>query len=241
MLRLFQLPRAWGIANISPPCAKLEAWLRLCKIPYDIGPLDLSAAPKGKLPYVQDDSETMGDATLLIDTLKARYQVDPDAQLTPEQRAIGVAFRRMLKEDFYWAVVYFRWRLAGNFAVMERTFVEFLPQELPMAARLQFVEGVKANLLAQLQQQGMGRHTPHEVASLGIADLQAVADFLNDKPYFFGQEPTSIDATVFAALTNVIDAPIASPLKVFAAAQPNLVAYTRRLEQQLFPELAAAR
>ena len=109
MLTLYQMPRAWGIPNLSPPCAKLETWLRIAEIPYAIGPFDVSRAPKGKLPYVEDAQGVNGDATLLLDRLKQRYGVNPDAHLTPEELAVGTAFRRMLKEDFYWAMVYFRW------------------------------------------------------------------------------------------------------------------------------------
>ncbi len=239
MLKLYQMPRAWGIPNISPPCAKLETWLRISEIPYELGPFDISRAPKGKVPFIEDNEALTGDATLLLEQLKAQYGVDPDRQLSPAEHGIGLAFRRMLKEDFYWSLVYFRWRDAQNLQVMRDTFLGILPSFLPEEVRLQIVEGAKGNLLNQLQNQGMGRHTPQEVALLGIADLAAVSDFLADKPYFFGDRPTTTDATVFAALSNVIDAPIASPLKEFALSRANLVAHTLRIEQRYFPELAA--
>ncbi len=241
MLTLFQLPRAWGIPNLSPPCAKLETWLRIAKIPYEVGLFDTEHAPKGKFPYIQDDGPLAGDATLLLDGLQARYGVDPDAQLAPAERAVGLAFRRMLKEDFYWAIVSFRWRPEANFALMRAAFDGFLPPVVPAAMRAQIIDGARANLLAQLQHQGMGRHTLDEVARLGIADLTAVADYLSDKQYFHGAQPTTTDATVYAALSNVIDAPVPSPLRDFALSRANLVAYTRRMEAQFWPELAAAR
>ncbi len=239
MLTLYQMPRAWGIPNISPPCAKLETWLRITNIPYELGPFDLSRAPKGKVPFVEDGDAVTGDATLLLDELKARYGVDPDQHLTPAERGVGLAFRRMLKEDFYWSIVYFRWRDEQNFLTMRDTFLGMLPPVLPEEVRLQIVDGAKANLLAQLQQQGMGRHSREEVAQLGIADLEAVSDFLGDKPFFFGEQATTTDATVFAALSNIIDAPIPSPIKDFALSRSNLVAHTLRIEQRYFPEILA--
>ena len=36
MITLFQFQRYWGLPNISPFCLKLETYLRLAKIPYQV-------------------------------------------------------------------------------------------------------------------------------------------------------------------------------------------------------------
>lgn len=35
-IKLFQFPRMFGIPNVSPFCCKLEAWLRIAGIPYEV-------------------------------------------------------------------------------------------------------------------------------------------------------------------------------------------------------------
>jgi hypothetical protein len=40
------------------------------------------------------------------------------------------------------------------------------------------------NLLHQLHQHGMGRHSDNEIVGIGSRDLQALSDFLGDKRYF---------------------------------------------------------
>ena len=35
-IKLFQFPRMFGIPNVSPFCCKLETWLRIAGIPYDV-------------------------------------------------------------------------------------------------------------------------------------------------------------------------------------------------------------
>lgn len=241
MLTLFQLPPSWGIPSFSPPCMKLETWLRMTGIPYEVGVFNLARAPKAKLPYLEDQGELMCDSTLVLDPLMARYKVDPDRGLGAVDRAVGLAVRRMLKEHMYWMIVYFRWREEPSFQVMRQTFLSFLPSALPEAARDQIIARTRADLLEQLRQQGMGRHSPDEVLRLASADLEAASVLLGGKPFFFGDEPTTIDATLYATVSNIIDAPIASPLRDLASRHASLVAHTRRMERRYFPELAAAR
>jgi hypothetical protein len=35
-LKLFQFPQMFAIPNLSPFCSKLETWLRIARIPYEV-------------------------------------------------------------------------------------------------------------------------------------------------------------------------------------------------------------
>jgi Glutathione S-transferase N-terminal domain len=35
-IKLFQFPRMFGIPNLSPFCCKLETWLRMAGVPYEV-------------------------------------------------------------------------------------------------------------------------------------------------------------------------------------------------------------
>ena len=35
-IKLFQFPRMFGIPNLSPFCCKLETWLRITRVPYEV-------------------------------------------------------------------------------------------------------------------------------------------------------------------------------------------------------------
>ncbi len=45
-------------------------------------------------------------------------------------------------------------------------------------------------LAKQAHAQGTGRHSKEDVEKIGRGHLQALSDFLRDKPYFFGNEAT---------------------------------------------------
>ena len=53
-VRLHKFGAAWGIADPSPFCLKVESFLREADIPYEVVPFDFkrsfAKAPKGKLP-----------------------------------------------------------------------------------------------------------------------------------------------------------------------------------------------
>jgi hypothetical protein len=92
----------------------------------------------------------------------------------------------------------------------------------------------------QLKAQGIGRHSPSEIAAIGSEGLTAVSDYLANKPFILGAAPHTLDATVFGFVHALLAAPIDSPLKDAALARANLVSYHQRMLERWWPELAVA-
>lgn len=46
---------------------------------------------------------------------------------------------------------------------------------------------------------GIGVHKPEEIEEFGHNDLMVLSDLLGDKPFFFGDAPTSVRHFLFAA------------------------------------------
>jgi len=240
-IKLFQVPTAYGLAgSASPPCMKLETWLRLAGVPYEMGdwPSMTKPAPKGKVPYIEDDGALIGDSTLIIEHLKRSRQIDPDLGLTRVERAVGLAFRRMLKENVYWLIMHIRYHDDANWEQWKKGLVSMLvPKGAPDDAVRQghmIADGIRKNVHDQMHAHGIGRHTPEEVHQIGSADLMAVSDFLGDKSFFFGDKPTGADATVYAYVAQVIDLPFDSPSTKVARGQKNLVDYCGRMRARFF-------
>jgi hypothetical protein len=70
---------------------------------------DASAAPRGQLPYIVDDSETIGDGETIIAHLISRYDLTIDAALGRRERDLSLLITRML-DDLYWVMSYSRWK-----------------------------------------------------------------------------------------------------------------------------------
>jgi glutathione S-transferase len=227
-----QFPDIWG-RNVSPFGLKLEAWLRLADIPYTVEPsMDLGRAPKGKLPYVRDEGRLIGDTTLIIDHLKASRGIDPDAGLTPRDRAEALALQRLLEEHFYFALVYSRWIDEDGWATLAPAFFGRFPFPASRLAAGHFRRRVQR----MLNLQGMGRHRPGEIYAMARDDLAALADFLGERPFLMGEQLTTVDAVAYAFLANVLYVPFETELKRITQDFPTLVTYCEAMEQGLQPE-----
>ena len=231
MIRLHQFAPAFGLPNASPFCMKLETYLRMASLPFElVNSGDVLKAPKRKLPYIDDDGTLVADTSFIIEHLKARYGDPLDAALSPQQRAVATAFQRLFEENLYWAVVQTRWADDAGWQKTRQAFFGTLPAPLrwflPTLAR--------RGLLAEMRGQGMGRHSAAEIQAIGCRDVTAVADFLADKPYMLGEQPSSLDATAHAFLANLLWAPVDSPLQRHARTRPTLEAYCQRMKARYY-------
>lgn len=231
MIKLYQFPTAWGLPNFSPFCMRLETYLRMVGLPYEsVYVSNPRKAPKGKLPYIIDGDVRMGDSGLIIEYLKDRYGDPLDEKLSLSERATSHALDRMLNEHLYWAAFYSRWVDEAGWKVTKSAFFA----QLPFPLRLFVPELVRKQLRQQLDGQGMGRHTKDEIYHLAIRDLISLRDYLADNPFMMGTMPTTIDATAYAYLANLVWGPHDSPLKDMVAGEPSLVRYCERMKQRYY-------
>ncbi|MBI3574907.1 MAG: glutathione S-transferase family protein [Gammaproteobacteria bacterium] len=231
MITLYQFPPAWGLPNASPFCMKVETYLRMCNLPYTtVNVLNPAKGPKGKLPYITDGSNIVADSGLILDYLKKTYGDALDARLGTVERAQALAWQRLLEEHLYWCAVYDRWAVDKNWTLTKPAFFGSLPPGVrDLVAVL-----ARRNQLKALHGHGVGRHTSGEIYALGCADLTALSDFLADKPFFLGAEPTALDATAYAFLANLLWVPIDSPLTRHARSFANFIAYVKRMKQRYY-------
>ena len=233
MIKLYQYNPTFGLPNASPFCLKLETYLRMAALPYEAQAFsmrDFGKAPKGKLPYIDDNGKIVADSTLVIDYLKATYGDQLDTWLSAEQRAIALAFQRLLEENFYWAVVHTRWVESTGWAT---TKAAFFP-DLPIPLKWFVPELGRRGLIKAMHGHGIGRHSEAEIYDIGKRDITALADYLAEKPYFMGSTACSFDATAYGFLANLMLVPIESPLKKHALQYPQLAAYCERMRARYF-------
>lgn len=233
MITLFQFYRVWALPNASPFCMKVETYLRMTKLPYENKYVNNpQKSPKKKLPHIKMDGKFYPDSELIIEELKRRFGDELDKELSAEQKALAVLIDVAFCERLYWTMVYLRWQdVAGWEHIKESMFMK-----LPAMAKLFVPNMVRKYMLKQLNQQGTGRHSLQEVLQLGIKTLDTLATTLGDKKYFLGDKPTSVDATAFAFLVNIIWTPLNDPFKQHALRQHNIVAYCNRMWDEYYPD-----
>lgn len=237
MITLYSFGPAFGLPDASPFVTKTEVLLKMAGLDYTADNITMfKKAPKGKLPYIADDGEIIGDSTLIRWHLEKKYGFDFDRGLTREQRAIAWAFEKMLEDHLYWAVVHSRWLNDANFDKGPRTFFKGVPAPVrPIVLAM-----VRRQIRRALHGQGMGRHAEDEIVGLGTRSIDATADFLADKPFMMGDEPTGVDATAFAFMAGLLCPLFESPLRDAGERHDNLKRYVARMWARYYPERAEA-
>lgn len=232
MVTLYSLPGAGGLPSASPFCAKLETWLRMADIPYETVFDPMKRGKKGKFPWVQlDDGTQLCDSSDIVDALTERFDVKLDADLTPAQRAQAHLLQRTCEEHLYFVILYHRWVDADGWKETRPKYFKGMPPVVDQIVPAMLRNGVKKSL----QGQGLGRHSRAEVMARGVADVDALAVLLGDRPWFLGDEPHGIDATLHAWLTGLTRGP-ASEVGDAVRGHENLMAYVQRGLDRWWPE-----
>jgi glutathione S-transferase len=221
----------WGLPDLSPFCFKAEVYLKLAGIPYTTEFGDSRKAPKSKLPVLIDGARVVPDSSAIIEHLERTRSKSLDAGLTPRQRAIATAVKSMLEEQMYFVVVYQRWKEDHNWAIYKPVFVELVGKlGVPGFLRGLVVGQVRKQMLAQLHGQGLGRHTPEEIVAIGTRILESISE-LCEGPFFFGEQRSTLDATVYAFVASLIAAPFPGPLQDRARNDAKLSGYCAHMKQ----------
>jgi glutathione S-transferase len=218
MLTLYSYPELSGVADNNAYGLKVFAFLKLTGLPFVHEHLfDASAAPRGQLPYIVDDGETIGDSETIIAHLIGKYRLTIDAALSPPERMTDHLVTRML-DDLYWVMSYSRWKDDRYFPAFRDTFMA--QHSRVDAAGLDKAREYNAR---RYYFQGIGRYAPDAAYARGLADLKLLADLIPANGYVHGAKPTSIDAGTYGFIANIHFFPIETPLKAFVTAHPNLV------------------
>ena len=232
MITLFTFGPAFGLPDPSPFVTKAEVLLKLSGLPYATNAKGLRRAPKGKLPYIDDDDAIVADSTLIRMHLEERHGVDFDKGLSPAEKGIAWAFEKMCEDHLYWAVVHSRWMNRSNFDKGPRGFFDIAPAPI----RPLVIGVIRRRVRRDLHGQGLGRNSSDEIERLAARGVAAIADQLGDKPFLMGPAPCGADATAFAWVLSILCPRFETPIRDAAEQRANLVAYRDRGLRQWFPE-----
>jgi glutathione S-transferase len=218
MITLYSYPELFGVADNNGYGLKVFAFMRLAGVAFRHEHIfDASAAPRGQLPYIVDDGKTIGDSETILGYLIDRYRLTIDAALDARQRDQSLLITRML-DDLYWVMSYSRWKDDRYWPA----FRDALMREHPTVTEAALLKAREFNF-QRYHFQGIGRYPPEGAYARGLADLKVLADLIPPSGYVHGAAPTSIDAGIYGFMANIYFYDIATPLKEFVLAHPNIV------------------
>jgi len=237
MITLYTFGPYFGLPDPSPFVMKAEVLLKMARPPYRTDTTGFKKAPKGKLPYIDDDGMIVCDSTFIRIHLEEKHHIDFDEGLSPAERGVAWAFEKMCEDHLYWAMIYERWLDDANFDAGPRKFFQVVPA--PM--RPLVVTMIRRQMRRNLWGQGLGRHAEDELSQLGERAVASLADYLGDKPYLMGERVCGADAAIFPFVGGFLSRTFETPIRSAVEQRSNLVAYCDRMLSQYYPAFAGAK
>lgn len=232
MIKLTVYPASFEEPTASPFCMKSICMLHAAGLPYEIIETgDPRGAPKQKLPFIEVDSLRIPDSEEIRAFIETAADLDFDEGLTERERGISRSIIRMVEEHVYFAIVADRWGEDDNWEHVRRAFFS----DIPAIIRGFVTRQIRKQALAQLDGQGMGRHSAEERFDRVRRDMIAIREILGDKPFLFGENPTGADYSVVPMLRASIVTPVTKPLGAFIKSDPTLMGYVTRGTDRLYP------
>jgi glutathione S-transferase len=224
MLTLYSYPELFGVADNNPFGLKVFAFLKLAGLPFRHEHIfDAKAAPRGQLPYIEDNGTHVGDRDTIIAWLIDKYRLSIDAGLTAGQLTTDLMIRRTL-DDLYWVMSYSRWKDPEFWPLFRDAMLRTHPNLTATG-----MQAAQAYNFERYRYQGIGRYAPAEVYRRGIADLAAAASLIGDTGFVFGPQPLSTDACIYGFVANIYFYDINTPLRQFVASHGALVRHCRAI------------
>ncbi|MBN05243.1 glutathione S-transferase C-terminal domain-containing protein [Ponticaulis sp.] len=200
--------------------------LQMLGVEFDLAVADLEAVPKMKAPYLVDDGTLVEDTNFIRWHLENKLGRSLDDGLSAAEAAAGWALERMAEDHVVKNIITQRWMRDENFQKGPALFFMGIPEP----QRTAVTEEVRGGMRAYMHGQGFGRHSETEQLELADRDITAIANFLGDKDYLFGDAPAAADAGVAAVLIAAACEFFETPLSGLVRRHENLVAYITRME-----------
>jgi len=244
---LFIFPPVPHVYNISPFGIKVESFLRINKISYDVV-YTSKFGPKKKIPYIHvvdsDDGtilEVIPDSNVILSRLQEIFQL-PRGDLTIEQEAMSHLMIRTLDEHTAQIGFYFRYVLQSEAFMKEleisnRFFHADTSRMGKMIAPL-FAKGMKKGFGKKMYARGLSQHSDQELWQFSNDDIVAASRLLGSNKYLFGDDKATLaDCALFAHLCQFLYMPLDFPQKRFMETDcPNLIKFIERFRAEFWSD-----
>lgn len=233
MIKLIQYPRAKNFPNFSPFCVKLETYLKMAEIPYEIQfSYENKKFPRHKLPAIKDEEKLITDSSFVIDHLREKFGNSVDANLSEDQVALAEVIQRTLEDHLVPMMMMWRWSDTDSWP----TWRDQIYALAPAVVRSLVPPLVHKHMKKRLWHHGVARYPKAERLLKVDHSLKALSHLLGAQDFIFGDTPCTTDAAIFAVIGNIYFDPSLEEASDILEKYPNLIEHINRMLERYYPE-----
>jgi glutathione S-transferase len=226
VINLYQWQSGKKLPNSGPFCMKLESYLRLTGLEHKvISTNNMAKSPKKTMPFVEINGKYISDSQIIIAMLEKQSSKPLDGHLSAEQRAQATAYRALVEARIVPALIYSRWLPDTSYQQFSRLIFAGAPALIRVLIGAKLRKGVRKSLYAN----GIARHSDEEILAFAKEDINAIAQFLGEKKFAFGDQVSTLDLSIFSVTANILHGDVDIPLVELVKAHPNLVSHASRV------------
>ncbi|GMS84158.1 hypothetical protein PENTCL1PPCAC_6333, partial [Pristionchus entomophagus] len=227
---LYQFPRSPVMPNQSPYCLKLETYLRIKNIKYEIMKSYRQRSEKGLVPFIELNGRQIPDSGVIIRKLEKHF--DCADRLTEEEKGVARAIDRMLDCSTLHAIQLDRLVKNG------RLFASRAVSGLPLPGFITDRIGDRmAAIMGKRMRGALGKLSDEEMRDLLVLDLNAINSILGQKRFLFGEVPSAVDCSVFGHIASTYFLPYRQTLSdVLDDDLPAMAGLINRIRTHYYPE-----
>lgn len=217
-------------SRLSPFVEKVVRALALKKLDFEPvdprSPLEFRrwSPQTGKMPVLEIDGERFFDSTLILRELECRVPEPPLFSADPKRAAAQRQLEDWADEALYWYFMAVRWTDANAAATTASITAPLYPAFRPIARLI-----LPRRIRAMVHAQGLGRLPTSVLMDEIETRLDDLVTLLGDAPFFFGDQPSVGDLSVYGQLHMACSGPTPE-LAALIAGRPPLGDFAKRLE-----------
>lgn len=237
-ITLIQYPGLFPKATLSPPCGKVHMALHFKGLAYKVKNVSTPGQakrfnPRGRVPSLLIDGETIVDSTDILTALNARF---PDPPLEPRpsaERALAKVLEDWADDVLYWYGVFLRWCAEDNRRRLNSLVLARLPIPFRWIVPIVAIRTVRKRASGQ----GVGLKSEDVVRQEFRECLDALVGLLEGKVFLVGDTFTRADLSVVAMLDQLRLPQLSPDAAAEIESRPALVAWLERVHR-LVPNAA---
>lgn len=237
LVHLF-IHRRWSRGpSVLPHCLKVEAFLRLNRIPYMVHFRDnADDSPNRQLPFIVYNGTVVADSQLILQYLtESLYLGHADETLSAAEHAKGRMLRHVVETSLNYGLN--RTTLVGSPKYMAHMFSK--EYNLSSVKATVLVRNMRRSTMKVLEATGYAALSQEQYEAQFLRDLQGLEVVLQETPFLLGDHPTSYDCSAYAWLQIASEIGAHGPAPSFLTTSHPLLQYINRMTQLCFPDVCS--